>query len=188
MRKRLIQSCFVSVCLLCAGPAFGQEIVHALSGTVTNVNPDTKIMTVATADGSSTQFNLISHPKTDINFDKSVRDQTKPADGSVTANAHVIVFYYGNDSLRNAVAVEDLGAGPFVNAEGTVTKTDKHSHTLTIKDAKGKSQTFQMDSKSVADTTDGVVQGDRWEPSKGDEVSVVATTANGTETAVFVHD
>jgi archaellum component FlaG (FlaF/FlaG flagellin family) len=188
MHKRLIQSCFVSACLLFAGPAFAQEVVHALSGTVTSVNPQTKTMTVTTPDGSSNQFNLVSDPKKEIDFNKDVRDLAKPADSFDAANAHVVVFFYGNDTVRNAIAVEDLGAGPFINRQGTVTKTNKHDHTLTIKNAKGKAETFHMDPKSVADTMDGVVQADHWEPSKGDEISVVATTANGTETALFVHD
>ncbi len=187
MKNRLILSCVVSVCLLFAGPAFAQEIVHALSGTVANVDSQAKTMTVNTLDGSSSQFSLVSNPKTNLDFNKDVRDQAKPADTFDTAKAEVIVFYYGNNAIRNAVAVQDLGAGPFIKAQGTVTKTDRHDHTITIKDAKGKSQTFHMDAKTVADTMDGVVPGDRWEPSKGDDINVVANNANGTPTALFVH-
>ena len=188
MCKRLISSCFVSLCLLVAGStAAAQEVVHALTGTVVNVNPQSKSMVVNTDDGSSGQFAL-ADPNSRLDFNRAVKDEVKPAANFDKTNEQVIVLYYGDSTVRTAVGVQDLGAGPFVKTQGTVVKTNKHDHTITLKDGSGKTVTIHMAPNSLADTTDGVMPGERFEPSKGDTVNVVATNQNGVEQGLFLHD
>lgn len=187
MRKRFF-CCFASICLLFAGSAAAQEIVHALSGTVVKVDPQTKTILLNTDDGSEGQFKIVPDPNIPLDFNRDVRAQTTAAGSFQKADGEVVVFYFGNSSVRTAVAVQDLGAGPFVKLQGTVTKVNKHDHEITIRNAAGKSETLHTDPKAVADTPDGVVPADRFEPDKGDEISVVATTAKGAETIVFLHD
>lgn len=188
MRKPLAFGWLVSACLVFTVSAAAQEIVHALSGTVMSVNPQAKTIQINTDDGSGGQFNLTSNPHATLDFNKDVKGEVKPATTFDKSNTEVVVFYYGNNAIRNAVAVQDLGAGPFTKVEGTVVKCNKHDHTVSIKDSMGKQQTFQISSKAVADTPDGVVQADRFEPQKGDDINLVATNANGKPTAVFLHD
>lgn len=187
MCKRLIPSCFLSMCLMLAGSAAAQEVVHALTGTVVNVNPQAKTMLVNTDDGSSGQFAL-ADASSKLDFNKAVKDEVKPAATFDKNNAQVIVFYYGDNSVRTAVGVQDLGAGPFVKTQGTVVKVNRHDHTVTIKDGSGKPMSLHISSTAMADTPDGVVPGDKFDPSKGDNISVVATNDNGVEKALFLHE
>lgn len=188
MRRPLISSWLLSVCLLFAAPASAQVIVHALSGTVVKLDPQAKTLLLNTDDGSGGEFKLVSSSAISLQFNRDVRAAATPSESFDKTNAQVVVFYYGNDTVRNAVAVQDLGAGPFVKSSGTVVKVNKHDHSVTIKDAAGKSETFLMGPKAVADTPDGVMPANRFEPEKGDNISVIATTVNGVETALFLHD
>jgi hypothetical protein len=187
MRCGALATIMLAAGSLCA--ANGQEIVHALSGTVTKVDPQSRTIQVTTNDGSE---GLFSYPatggKTEVSFDRNVKDRTTPVGSFNKINEQVIVYYYGDSSERTAVAVQDLGPGPFDTVEGTVTKFDKHQHRITVKNASGKEQTFQIDPKAMADSMEGAVPGDRFSPSKGDNVRVIATKANGTETALFIRD
>ena len=97
----------------------------------------------------------------------------------------MIVFYYGNDGDRTAVALKSLGAGPFASTNGTVTKYDGHAHTLAVTDEAGKEVTFKIDQKTVAETTMGAVPGQKFSAEKGDHVRVVSSTADGAPTALF---
>lgn len=188
MRQRLIPCALLCTSLLLAGSAAAQEVIHALSGTVVKTDAQARNMLVKTNDGSDGQFKFEPNPNVSVIFDKTVREHATPVADFDKQNADVVVFYYGNGDVRTVVAVQNLGAGPFVKAQGTVTKFNKHEHAITIKGADGKMQTFHMDPKAVADTMDGVVQADRFEPQKGDTVRVIATQSGGAENALFVRE
>jgi phosphotransferase system IIA component len=169
-----------------AASAGAQQIVHALSGTVTKVDATAHTLQVKTNDGSEGVFTFTPNGTAEVSFDRTVKSEVTPVASFNKQDDTVVVFYYGNSSTRTAVAVQDLGPGPFQAIEGTVTRFNKHQHELTLKDANGKEQTFHMGEKAVADSMNGAVPGDRFEPSKGDNVRVIA--AKGTDTALFVRD
>ena len=73
----------------------------------------------------------------------------------------------------------DLGKGPFDKSVGTVTKFDRHAHTLTVKDDSGIEATFRIGANTVGDMTAGAVQGFKYEVAKGEKVRVTATAGNG---------
>ena len=179
----------VAVGVLVVGQSAAQEIVHALSGTVTKVDSQARTIQVTTNDGSEGTF---TYPATsgsvEVSFDRDVKDRTTPVASFSKTNEQVIVYFYGNGSERTAVAVQDLGPGPLDTVEGTVTKYNKHGHELVVKNVSGKEQSFQIDPKAMADSPDGAVPADKFSPSKGDNVRVIATKANGTETALFIRD
>lgn len=172
---------------LLVAPATAQEVVHALSGTLTKVNRQARTIQVRTNDGSEGVFNF-PRQGTDMDFDRDVKQETTPVASFSKQAGTVIVFYYGNNATRTAVAVKDLGSGPFDTVEGTVTKFNKHQHTLSVKDNSGKEHNFQLDPKAVADSMNGAVSGDKFDPQKGDNVRVIASGSGGTETALFVRD
>lgn len=175
--------------VLMVGPASAQEVVHALSGTLTSVNAQSKTIQVRTNDGSEGTFNFPAQSsKTEVSFDRDAKGRATPVSTFSKVNDQVVVYFYGNGSVRTAVGIQDLGSAPLDTVEGTVTNYNKHSHEMTIKDSSGKEQKFQIDPKAMADSMMGAVPADRFSPSKGDNVRVIATKGTGTETALFIRD
>lgn len=173
---------------LVAGAAGAQEIVHAVSGTVLKVDAQAKTLKIQTNDGSEGLFRVASKPAVQVDLDRDLKSHTTEAAAFNKTADTVVVFYYGNADMRSAVAVQDLGAGPFTKVEGTVTKWNRHEQLLTLKDTSGKAHTFHVDPKAAAETMDGAVSGNRIDPEKGSDALVIASTGAGTPTALFIRD
>jgi len=187
MLKALVSACFVAACFIgISSQAAGQEIIHALTGTVSSIDSATKTITVLQDNGKQGEFQLMSNPKTKISFDKKVEAASTAATAFDKQGAYVIVFYFGNDSARTIVAVKALGQGPFAQASGTVTRFDSHSHEIALVDESGKEQTFKIDPSTVAEGMMGVTEGLKFHADKGDRVRVVSSGAGGAATALFV--
>jgi hypothetical protein len=179
----------VAISLLLSGvtvAARAQEVVHALTGVVTAVDPAGKTLTVATDDGSEGRFTTAMQPGVKLDFAPSMKAATVPAASLTATKTRVLVYYIGDNSVRTAVAVEDLGSGPFVKTTGTIVKMDRHTHELIVKDARGAEQSFKIDAKTVAEGAEGVEEGIKFDAHKGDQVRVTATTADGTQKALFI--
>jgi hypothetical protein len=163
--------------------AWGQSIVYAMTGTIRSVSATELI---ATSSGVTQTFALggKSHPSLD--FDKELREDSTPAAEFHKPDAFAVIYYYGLASDKIAVAVKDLGAGPFERASGTVTHFDKHSRRLTIKTAAGKMENFIVGDKAVIDTGMLVKPGRKADPPGGSHVRVTAVPENGLQTVVFL--
>jgi hypothetical protein len=177
---------FVGCFWLAAVAANSQEIVHALTGTVNDVDQNAKTITVFTADASGGTFRDLTNPGAKLDFDKKIRADATEAHAFDKKGAYAIVYYFGNGSARTAVAVRSLGSGPFTKSIGTVTKFDGRSHVLSIQEEQGKVESFKIDADTVAETSLGVVEGAKLQPQKDERVQVIAATVNGAPTALFV--
>lgn len=187
MMKVCFRTCLFATCFaLMTTIGHAQERVHALSGTVTSINQKIGMMDVATDDGSSGHFRWIKTPGPEIEFDKTVSADATAPDKFSSIGHHVIVYYFGEGTVRTVAALHDLGDGPIEKSTGTVVKLNRHDHLLTIKNAAGAEVSFHIDPKTVADTTTGVMQGFKLDFNKGDAVRVTAAQANGTDTALLV--
>jgi hypothetical protein len=187
MRKALIKAgLLLGVLVFAASTVTAQQIVHALTGTVTSINPKTQTIRVNTDDGSEGLFKFLTDKKASIEFDKNVKAETTPPSSFSKLNTRVLVFYIGDDAERTAVALEDLGAGPFVNTVGTLLRLDKHAHMVTIQDDKNSRQSFHIDVHTIGEASQGVIQGEKFEADKGAKVRVIGTSANGAQTALFI--
>lgn len=187
MLKALAGVCVLAGCLICVSvPAAAQEVVHALTGTVSAINPAGNTITVFQDDGSRGVFQDKTTRKS-FSLDKRIAAETTAAENFNKQDAYVIVFYYTDGDDRTAVALKNLGAGPFLAATGTVKKFDSH-HGLTLEDSSGKLQTFAINAQTVAEGMFGAVEGSKFDPQKGDHVRVVSTSAGGTPTAVFLSE
>ncbi len=185
--KLLSTAALFALCFsLATSSAFAQERVHALSGTVTVIHPKIQMTEINTDDGSSGHFEWLTKTNVPIDFDKSISADAVPADKFTTVGTHAIVYFIGDGDVRTIVALHDLGAGPLVNSTGTVIKWDKHGHLLTIKNKKGGEESFQVDTKTVADTPTGVMDNLKFDLNKKDTVRVVAVQANGSQTALLI--
>jgi uncharacterized protein YjdB len=177
---------FMGALSLASLTATGQQVVHGLTGTVTAIYPATNTIQVSTDDGSLAVFEILTKKNVLLNFEKNVKALTIPASSFTKANCQVVIFFYGDNDDRTTVAVEDLGAEPLVKSEGTVVKLDKHLHVLTIKNSAGAEETYHIDAKTLADSSSGVMEGQKFDADKGSRVRVTATTQNGTQLALFI--
>jgi hypothetical protein len=179
-----------AVCLTAAGLAVpaslasAQEIVHALAGTVNNVNQKDGLIAINTDDGSRGTFKATS--KLPANLDKNLSADVVPAAKFTATSTHVILYYFGDGEVRTAVAVHDLGTAALEKETGAVVRFDKHAHLLTIKNASGAEVSFHIGAKTVAETSMGAVEGYKFDLEKGDQVRITAATVDGNDTALFI--
>jgi hypothetical protein len=188
MMKLRFRTLFFATCFaLIATAAQAQEMVHALSGTVKSFNAKIGMTEIETDDGSSSHFRWLLFAGAEaVNFDKTISANSVTPDKFTAAGHHVIVYYYGQDTVRILVALHDLGDGPVENHVGTFVKMDRHDHLLTIKNSAGTEESFHVDPKTVADTATGVFEGFKFDLSKGETVRVTAAQANGSATALLI--
>jgi hypothetical protein len=166
--------------------ASAQQVVHALTGTVSSIDGVAKTLTVFQDNGSEKQFKDMIGNKSRVVIDKKISLDSMTLDASKAKGSYVIVFYCGDNDARSVVALKDLGAGPFTSAEGTVTKFEGKGHSISIQDKTGATQTFRIAPETIAEGYMGVVDGFKFGASKGDRIRVVASTDGGALTALFV--
>lgn len=185
MRKAWLNFC-VCLGIIASVPmsSAAQEMIHALTGTVSAIDASSGTLTVLQDNGQTGTFQIKENPKTRISFDKRVQAETTAATAFQQKNAYAIVFYFGEDP-RTAVALKSLGKGPFTSATGTVAKLEGH-RSLSIKDSTGAEQTFAITPQTVAESYTGVIDGQHIEAQKGDHVRIVAAKDGETPTALFV--
>jgi uncharacterized protein YigE (DUF2233 family) len=186
MRRISRTGLFVACFWLASVAATAQEVVHAMTGTVNDVNQSAKTITIFNADGSGGTFKDLTNPGARIDFDKKIRADATEATAFDKKGTYAIIYYFGNGDSRTAVAVRSLGSGPFTKNIGTVAKFDGRAHLLSIQDSSGKVESFKIDADTVAETGMGVVEGFKFQPQKDEQVQVIASTVNGSATALFV--
>jgi hypothetical protein len=175
----------VALAVFCAS-ASAQMVVHAVSGIVKAINANSNTMDVAVDNGTMSQFKLPTDAKVTLDFDNALRSDSVNASKFEHVGAFVVVYYYGYDDNRTAVAVKDLGAGPYQKIEGTVTAFDKHNRAMTVKDDSGKAESFALDAHLVVDRGTSVDSGRGYSAHKGDHVTVTYTSAADKNSAVFI--
>jgi hypothetical protein len=175
------------VCLSFASVvANAQQVIHALVATVNVINSDAKTIIVTTDDGTKSRFDDLADPKAKISLDKALRAETIPAASYTTKDTSAIVLYYGEGLDRTAVALRDIGPGPFTKTTGTVVNYSGKDRSFSVKDDDGNVAVFKLAPEAVAETQLGAVDGRKFEPAKGQQVQVTSTLVNGTPTALFV--
>ena len=187
MLRRIAVACFVAVSLGSVSlSATAQEVVHALTGTVSAIDAASKTVTLLHDGGGTIVFKDMTTGKGPSSLDKRIHVETTAADTFKKTGAYVIVFYYGQEDSRAVVALKSLGDGPFTSASGTVTKFEGHDHSITVTDESGAPQTFKITDDTVGEGGFGVVNGLKFQVQKGDRVRIVGSTAGGGQTALFI--
>ena len=189
MLKVLLRTCLIAMCSALAftpSTAFAQQMIHAITGTVTAVYPKIGTIEVSTDDGSLGHFKCLTKSGAHFDFDKNIRADSVEADKFTTVGSHVIVYFFGDSDNRTAVALRDLGTTPVLMSRGTVVKLSRKEHLLTIKNATGGEESFTLDPKTVGDTPTGVAIGLKFDFDKGAPVRVMATQANGNQSALLI--
>lgn len=185
MRRALVKFCLPVTLLSLPVSLAAQQVVHALTGTVSSINKASQTVAVLQDVGGSGIFQNPSNPKTHVSLDKKIEAGTVTADAFKDNGAYVIVFYYGGSDDRTAVAFKNLGPGPFSSAVGIVKKLER-SRALTVKDESGKEETFKISPDTVAEGYAGVVDGSKFSVQGGDKVRIVSSVVGGSPTALFI--
>lgn len=186
MLKSRLQICILmSFLLLPSLRGASQEIVHALTGSVISIDTSKGTLALFEDSGNKGTFQL-SPPKKRIAFDKMIAEDTVALNGSIKQGAYIILFYIGGEDSQAAVAIKDLGAGPFSSVTGEVAKWNGHDHSLVVIDKNGSEHSFAINQQSVAETPMGVVNGSKVNPAKGDHVRIVSSAKNGVSTVLFM--
>lgn len=180
--------CFTLIfALMLSGATAGaQMVVHAVSGTVKAIDSKAKTIDITVDSGAISEFKLPSDAKVTLDFDSVLRSDSVDASKFQHIGDFVVVYYYGYDNDRTAVAVKDLGQGPFKKLDGMVVGYNKHDRTLTVKDDSGKPEAFTLSDHLVVDTGYSVANGRSYDPHKGWQVRVTYAPAAGRNTAVFI--
>ena len=168
--------------------AGAQQVVHALTGTVSSIDGLTKTLIVFQDNGTEGQFKDMTDAKTHIVINKKVALESPSPDSFKKKGAYVVVFYCGDNEDRSAVALKNLGAGPFTSVEGTVVKFEAKQHSISLQDTTGAAQTFKIAQDTVAEGYMGVTDGYKFQAQKGDHVRVVGTTDSAGATALFIRE
>jgi hypothetical protein len=168
-------------------PASAQEVVHALTGTVSAVNSAAKTITVFQDSGGKGIFTDSSGGGRYL-FDKKLAQLTTQPASFTGQGDYAIIFYYGVIDHPTVVAVKSLGKGPFESTEGTLEGFNGREHSLSITDSTGAVKTFKLTADTVAEGNLGAVEATKLQAHKGDHVRIVSQNVNGSLTALFIRD
>lgn len=182
MNGNMLRSALVVLASSAAVAASAQMTVHAVTGPVKTVTPQNLSVMVDSSSGSASKFKIKPAAKMPSEFSHDLRADSTAPESFQKVGDYALVYYYGYGNDQTAVAVKDLGAGPFTKAQGTVVAFDKHSRTITLKDDTGKQVPMLLNDQMVVDTDTGVDSGKKFSPHKGDQVRV--TYSAGTPATV----
>ena len=186
MLKAFVCSIALAGCIgFTAVPVRAQQVVHALTGTVSSVNTASKTISVFQDNGTQGEFSDATDSKSRLAIDKRVALDTTAADVFKKTGAYVVVLYFGGDNNRTAVALKNLGSGPFSSMTGTVLKFDS-KHSISVDDGTGATQSFKIGQDTIGEGYMGAVDGFKFQAQKGDKVRIVASKDESGLTAVFV--
>jgi hypothetical protein len=185
MVRALVKTCALASILSLPISLAAQQVVHALTGTVSSINTASQTIAVLQDVGGNGVFQNPANPKTRVSLDKKIGPGTIAAEAFKDNGAYVIVFYYGGSDDRTVVAFKNLGAGPFSSTVGTIKKFDR-SRVVTIQDESGKLQTFKISPDTVAEGYAGAVDGTKISVQGGDKIRIVSSVVDGNPTALFI--
>ena len=180
------------VCLVGMGGTVGvksagaQQMVHAMTGTVSAADAAQRTFTLKADNGNTMFFQAQGKQEKEVRFDKDLQSQATDAAAASAVGTHVLVFYYGYDTVLTAVGMEKLGDAPVTRVVGPVKDFDKHKHTITLADVPAAAQMVELSAKTVVDTPGGVVAGPRFHPNKGERVGVYTSGSGGGNTVWLV--
>ena len=166
----------------------GDDVVHAVSGTVKKIDSGAKTVAIETSDGGEHIFKYSD--TTVVHASKDVAHGAKT--GSVDTymagkeGTHVVVHYTEKGAAKTATGIDDLGRETVKESKGTVTHVDKAARTVTVKTGDGVEDTYHVAKDATVDTEHGVAKGTTWTIKEGDKVTVHYSEKAGKKVVHFV--
>jgi hypothetical protein len=180
-KRGLVSILFLMFC----ATAYGQMVVHAISGQIKAISVPQQTVDLVSGDATN-EFKVLTDRHVALSFDNNLRSASVDPDQFNKTGDFAVVYYCGVENDRMAVAIKDLGAGPFQVVKGTVVDFDKKTRLMKVKDPNGKTYSITLGDHLVVDTDMGVDSGRRFDPHKGDPVRVTYATSGNQNTAVFI--
>jgi hypothetical protein len=188
---RILFCSFVAVvCLGLSGTVAGaQEVIHAMTGTISSIDAAHKMFTLFRDNGSMTTFkDMTSSNVRIIPSEAKILSDATAAHAFDKKGAYVIVFYYGLSDNPTAVAVEALGRGPFTQTVGTVESFNEKDRMISVKDRSGATLRYKVNADTVEESVSGVIGGLKLHTDKGAHIRIVGAASNNGPRALFVNE
>jgi uncharacterized protein YigE (DUF2233 family) len=186
MSRRIVFCLAPFLCVAASGRFVqAQAVVHAMTGTVSSIDPANKTITLFLDGGSQRAFKDMTNMKVSLSVDKKLLADTTTPDEFKKQGAYVIAFYIGGSEDRSIVALRSLGAGPFTATSGTVARFDGR-RAIAVQDNAGALQSFKLGADTVAESGSGAMSGLKFTADKGARVHVVGGSKDGEPIALFV--
>jgi hypothetical protein len=158
----------------------GQDVVHAVEGTVKKVDTGSKTLVVDTKDGTEHTF----HYAKDVTVDgaNDSKKATVAGLGDVKEGSKVAVHYTVVAGKETTHEIDKLGDDGLKTTEGTVSSIDRGAKTVAVKTEDGTVQTFHLTDRAAKDTGKDIAAG----AEKSAKVTVYYTEQAGKKTAHFI--
>lgn len=173
----------VASCLFVCSGMPAQMSVHAVAGQVKAVSAgglDVQVM-----PGAVSHFSLPAKAQA-TDFPSDLQGESTPAREFHKVGDYMLVFFYGFGNQRTAVAVKDLGAGPYTKVAGTVEDFDKHARKVKVRDDSGKETDYVLADRLIVDSDLGATNGRRYSPHKGDALLLTCSGGDAPGTVAFL--
>jgi hypothetical protein len=186
----LTYTCVAVGCLgLTAVLASAQEVIHAMTGTISSIDAVHSMFTLFRDNGSQIRFTDMTGSNVPIIAnDKKILSDATSARAFDKKDAYVIVFYFGLIDQPTAIAVEALGRGPFTSTDGTVESVNEGGRMISVEDKSGSIQRYKINADTVGESDLGVVEGLKLHAEKGEHLRIVGAASNNGPTALFVNE
>lgn len=165
--------------LLALPAAYGQDVVHAVEGTVKKVDAATKTMVVKTADGAEHTYHFTD--RTVVHGTEAAANGARDAFHGIKAGSEVVVHYTDKGADSTAQEVDHVGKDGLKVSEGTVKSIDRDARTLTIKTTRGTEETYRLTDHAARDAGADIGK----EAGKTERVTVYYTQESGHKVAHF---
>ena len=156
-----------------------QDVVSAVSGTVTKVDSATKTVVVKSADGTEHTFHFAE--RTTVQGADASAAGAKDTFHGVKEGSEVVVHYSKKGTEETAEEIDRVGKDGLKVTEGTVSKIDRGGKTLVVKTAAGTEETFRLTDHAAKDAGKGIGEG----AEKSGKVTVYYTEKAGHKVAHF---
>jgi Cu/Ag efflux protein CusF len=159
---------------------YGQDVDHAVDGTVKKVDAGTKTVVIDTKDGTERTF----HYSKDVTVDGAKDSEKGAVDAAhgVGEGSKVALHYTtvgGKDTVHE---IDRIGDDGLKATDGTVSHIDRGAKTVAIKSVDGSEETFHLTDRAAKDTGKDVAEG----ADRSAKVTVYYTEKAGVKTAHFI--
>jgi len=157
---------------LAVGVYAADDVTSAIHGTITKVDKGTKTIVVKSTNGTEQTIKVASKA--------TVHGTTEGFDG-LKDGTEVVVHTSEKGTEKTGVEIDKVGKEGLKATEGTITKVDRKTKTLSIKTADGTEKTFKMTESAAKDSGKGMAAGSE----KSAKVTVYYTEKAGKSIAHF---
>ncbi len=125
------------------------EKTTSVEGIVTKIDHAAKTVAVKAADGTEHTMHLVG--RTVVLGGKETYKGTESAARGLQEGSQVVVHYTKQGTVETAEEIDHIGKDGMKTSEGTITKFDRGTRTITVKAADGTEQTYRMTEHAADD-------------------------------------